>query len=216
MRSVRVRCFSLGSSLLPTFAYAQTTLAGVVRDASGAVLPGVTVEASSSALIEKIRSAVTDGSGQYRITDLASGKLLSHLHAARLLEGRAGRADALRVGRDHGRCRVAPGRPGGNAHGHGRGAGRRRADDAAGNGAEQRGHPIAAGHAQLYGHHEQHRVADADRRRRRGDEPGPDQPLHGARRPTERRTHLGQRSAGDRAGVGRGRLVAGLRRGQRG
>ena len=73
MRSVRRSLFLLGFLLLPTFAYAQTTLAGVVRDASGAVLPGVTVEASSTALIEKIRSAVSDGSGQYRITDLPPG-----------------------------------------------------------------------------------------------------------------------------------------------
>ena len=40
---------------------------------SGAVLPGVTVEAASAALIEKVRTAVTDGSGQYRITDLTPG-----------------------------------------------------------------------------------------------------------------------------------------------
>ena len=73
MRSVQRSLFLLGFLLLPTFAYAQTTLAGVVRDASGAVLPGVTVEASSSALIEKTRSAVSDGSGQYRITDLPPG-----------------------------------------------------------------------------------------------------------------------------------------------
>jgi hypothetical protein len=49
------------------------TLAGTVRDTSGAVLPGVTVEASSPALIEKTRTAVTDGSGQYRITNLSPG-----------------------------------------------------------------------------------------------------------------------------------------------
>jgi len=65
--------FLFGILLLPTVVHAQTTLAGVVRDASGGVLPGVTVEASSSALIEKVRSAVTDGSGQYRITDLSPG-----------------------------------------------------------------------------------------------------------------------------------------------
>jgi hypothetical protein len=53
--------------------YAQGTLAGVVRDASGAVLPGVTVEASSPALIEKVRTTVTDGSGQYTIVDLRGG-----------------------------------------------------------------------------------------------------------------------------------------------
>jgi hypothetical protein len=57
----------------PSVAYAQASIAGVVRDASGAVLPGVTVEASSPALIEKVRSVVTDGSGQYRIIDLRPG-----------------------------------------------------------------------------------------------------------------------------------------------
>ena len=46
---------------VPALAYAQASITGVVRDASGAVLPGVTVEASSPALIEKVRAAVTDG-----------------------------------------------------------------------------------------------------------------------------------------------------------
>ena len=49
------------------------TIAGAVKDASGAVLPGVTVEASSPVLLEKVRSAVTDGAGQYRIVDLPPG-----------------------------------------------------------------------------------------------------------------------------------------------
>ena len=59
----------------PWAAYAQSgaSIAGVVKDASGAVLPGVTVEASSPVLIEKVRTAVTDGSGQYRITELLPG-----------------------------------------------------------------------------------------------------------------------------------------------
>jgi hypothetical protein len=56
-----------------TAAFAQGTIAGVVRDASGAVLPGVTVEAASPALIEKVRNAVTDGTGRYRIEDLRPG-----------------------------------------------------------------------------------------------------------------------------------------------
>src|SRR5262249_17662176 len=60
--------------VLPASAYAQTTaLAGVVKDSSGAVLPGVTVEASSPALIEKTRSSITDGTGQYRIEALVPG-----------------------------------------------------------------------------------------------------------------------------------------------
>ena len=59
--------------LLPVVAYAQATISGVVKDASGAVLPGVTVEASSPALIEKVRTTVTDGTGQYAIPDLRPG-----------------------------------------------------------------------------------------------------------------------------------------------
>jgi hypothetical protein len=59
--------------LVPSVVYAQASIAGVVKDASGAVLPGVTVEASSPALIEKVRSVATDGSGQYRIVDLRPG-----------------------------------------------------------------------------------------------------------------------------------------------
>ena len=59
--------------LLPVPAFAQAVLTGTVRDSSGAVLPGVTVEASSPALIEKVRTAVTDDSGQFRIIDLRSG-----------------------------------------------------------------------------------------------------------------------------------------------
>src|SRR5688500_3610704 len=63
----------MAAILLPSLAFAQGTLTGTVRDQSGAVLPGVTVEASSPALIEKTRTAVTDTAGQYRITGLNSG-----------------------------------------------------------------------------------------------------------------------------------------------
>ena len=59
--------------LAPSTVLAQASITGAVKDGSGAVLPGVTVEASSPALIEKVRSAVTDGSGQYRIEDLRPG-----------------------------------------------------------------------------------------------------------------------------------------------
>ena len=58
---------------LPGLASAQAAITGTVKDTSGAVLPGVAVEATSPALIEKIRSAVTDGTGQYRIVDLRPG-----------------------------------------------------------------------------------------------------------------------------------------------
>ena len=63
--------------LLPAAAWAQQqatgTIAGVVKDASGAVMPGVTVEAASPALIEKVRSVVTDEQGQYKIINLTPG-----------------------------------------------------------------------------------------------------------------------------------------------
>ena len=59
--------------LAPSIAHAQASIAGVVRDASGAVLPGATVEASSPVLIEKVRSVSTDGSGQYQIVNLRPG-----------------------------------------------------------------------------------------------------------------------------------------------
>ena len=55
------------------FAQGQTAIAGIVKDATGAVLPGVTVEASSPALIERSRTVVTDNNGQYRIIDLRPG-----------------------------------------------------------------------------------------------------------------------------------------------
>src|SRR5947209_4292029 len=58
---------------LPLGAFAQASIAGVVKDASGAVLPGVTVEATSPVLIERARTAVTDDAGQYRIVDLRAG-----------------------------------------------------------------------------------------------------------------------------------------------
>ena len=59
--------------VVPTAAFAQAVIAGTVKDPSGAVLPGVVVEAASPALIEKVRTAVTDGTGQYRVEDLRPG-----------------------------------------------------------------------------------------------------------------------------------------------
>ena len=63
--------------LIPVAASAQQAtasgIAGLVKDTSGAVLPGVTVEAASPALIEKVRSVVTDGEGRFNIVDLRPG-----------------------------------------------------------------------------------------------------------------------------------------------
>src|SRR5215471_17410889 len=70
-----IRCLLLlaATVLLPSAVFAQASIAGIVKDATGAVLPGVTVEAASPALIEKVRTAVTDSNGQYRIEDLRPG-----------------------------------------------------------------------------------------------------------------------------------------------
>src|SRR5215831_7285881 len=76
-RAVKLSIVLLGLlTLVPAAALAQGqsgSIAGVVKDTTGAVLPGVTVEASSPALIEKSRSVVTDGSGAYKIIDLRPG-----------------------------------------------------------------------------------------------------------------------------------------------
>lgn len=74
MRTI-ARCFLLFGliAVVPHVAAAQATLAGEVRDTTGLVLPGVTVEAASPALVEKVRTAVTDGSGRYRIEALPPG-----------------------------------------------------------------------------------------------------------------------------------------------
>ena len=68
-----VLLFVVGLFLVPAVVHAHARLAGIVRDTSGAVLPGVTVEAASPALIERTRSAVTDANGQYQIVDLRPG-----------------------------------------------------------------------------------------------------------------------------------------------
>ena len=59
--------------VLPSAAFAQASITGVVKDTSGAILPGVTVDAASPVLIEKVRSAVTDERGEYRIPSVAPG-----------------------------------------------------------------------------------------------------------------------------------------------
>src|SRR4051812_33883912 len=58
---------------VPLALHAQGAIGGSVKDVTGAVLPGVTVEASSDALIERTRTAVSDASGQYLIVDLRPG-----------------------------------------------------------------------------------------------------------------------------------------------
>jgi hypothetical protein len=69
----RLAGVALIAALMPAQAFAQASITGVVRDTSGAVLPGVTVEAASPALIEKVRSSVTNDTGQFRIENLRPG-----------------------------------------------------------------------------------------------------------------------------------------------
>jgi hypothetical protein len=73
MPTLRFLVLALVAVAVPSIALAQASITGTVKDASGAVLPGVAVEAASPELIEKVRTAVTDGSGQYRIVDLRPG-----------------------------------------------------------------------------------------------------------------------------------------------
>ena len=73
IRSSRRALLALVLLALPAVAHAQSTITGVVKDTSGAVLPGVTVEVASPVLIEKTRSVTTDESGGYRIVDLRPG-----------------------------------------------------------------------------------------------------------------------------------------------
>ena len=121
---------------LPTAALAQSAIAGVVRDPSGAVMPGVTVEAASPALIE------TDAIGRHRrrraVQDRrsAAGRLHRSLHAAGVSHGEARRHRA--AGELHGddQRRAARRRARGNGHRLGPVAGRRRAERGAAAGAQ--------------------------------------------------------------------------------
>ena len=91
--------------MLPLIASAQATIAGTARDASGAVLPGVTVEAVSPVLIEKVRTVVTDGTGQYQIVDLRPRHVLSDVLITWLLHGEARGDRADRIVHGHGQRR---------------------------------------------------------------------------------------------------------------
>jgi carboxypeptidase family protein len=71
--AMRTAGLFVAAVLLPAMAYAQAAITGVVKDDSGGVLPGVTVEAASPSLIEKVRTVITDDTGQYRVVDLRPG-----------------------------------------------------------------------------------------------------------------------------------------------
>jgi hypothetical protein len=77
--------------LAPAAVYAQASITGVVKDTSGAVLPGVAVEAASPALIEKVRSVVSDGFGAVSRREPAARRIHGDVYAAWLCHGAAGR-----------------------------------------------------------------------------------------------------------------------------
>ena len=72
-RFIRWCSFAALLMMLPASALAQSSIAGRVADSTGGVLPGVTVEAASPALIEQVRIVVTDGEGRYTISDVRPG-----------------------------------------------------------------------------------------------------------------------------------------------
>ena len=139
----RLRALTLALGLLafvPSVASAQASITGVVKDSSGAVLPGVTVEASSPDLIEKVRTAVTDDSGRYRIVDLRAGTYTVTFSLTGFSTVRREGIDA-RPARSPPRGRRSAGRlAGGDDHRHRRVADRRRAEHAAADGDRQRHH----------------------------------------------------------------------------
>ena len=116
--------------LLPAIASAQAAITGVVKDTSGGVLPGVTVEAASPVLIEKVRSVVSDDTGQYRIVDLRPGTYSVTFTLARLQHRQARRHRAVGHVRRHGQRRPEGRRARGDDHGHRRDADRGRPERA--------------------------------------------------------------------------------------
>ena len=193
--------------LAPVGALAQdaATIAGTVRDASGAVLPGVTVEASSSALIEKVRSVTTDGTGQYSIVALPPGTytLTFTLPGFSTVRQENIQLTAAITASINAELRVGDAR--GDGDGHRRVADRRHPQRAAPAGDRRRHSPDAADVALVQ------RRAAARARRGGRQRPGPAAPrhaaLHGARRqhagrPPDARRHQHRRVARRRRRVG--------------
>ena len=201
--------------LAPAVVSAQSAFSGIVRDTSGAVLPGVTVEASSPVLIEKTRAAVTDGEGRYTITDLRPGHLRGRVHADRLQHlqaRRPGAADELQHADQRRSARRIARRI---HHRHRRRAGGRRGEHAAHAGAEpgtarrapQRAQLLGAGGADAG-------RADVEHRRRRQPADGAD--LHdGARVASDRHHRAGRRAPAEQPDERRPGAGLLQRRGQR-
>ena len=139
--TARVACSDVSAVRARRLARAQgASIAGVVKDTSGAVLPGVTVEAASPVLIEKTREAVTDGSGQYKIINLLPGTytvtftLTGFSTVKREGVEVTGTSDGSDQRRHEGR------HAGRNDHRHRRNAARRRAERVGAEGRDQGSH----------------------------------------------------------------------------
>ncbi len=146
-RSLAVFLFAC---LVPALAHAQATLAGVVRDSSDAVLPGVTVEAASPVLIQKVRTAVTDGSGQYRITELPPGSYTMTVALAGFSTVKREGVEVTGSGVIPINFQMRVGSRRRDDHGDRRDAGRRHAECPPPVGAQQRHHQYPAGDAHLW------------------------------------------------------------------
>ena len=121
-RFVRTLAILAGVVFLPATVFAQASFLGVVRDTSGAVLPGVTVEAASPVLIEKVRTAVTDGNGRYQIVDLRPGAYTVTFTLAGFNTVKRDGVTLSGAARVDRRRRAARRRARGNDHGHRRSA----------------------------------------------------------------------------------------------
>ena len=150
---------ALVSLLLPSAAYAQAAITGVVRDASGAVLPGATVEAASPVLIEKVRSVVQRRRRPVPHRRPAARHLFRDVLAARLHDRQARRHRAVGELRGHGERRPEGRRARRNGHGDRRVANRRRAERAVSTDHRQgrsRGDPLLAERQRHPGDHSRH------------------------------------------------------------
>ena len=197
--------WSVFLSLLPAIAFAQSAITGVVKDATGAVLVGVSVEAASDALIERVRAAVTDSQGVYRIVDLRPGTyaVTFSLQGFRGFK-REGSAAAVRV-HGHRQRRARPG-PGGRPRdrhrqladgGHDDGGAHARAQSRGNRPDSHRPHHSRHGAA-----HRRHQLEPARHRRRAGHAAD----LHEHARDVDRQQHRdGGRHARERAAARRRR-----------
>ena len=114
----------LAAILVPVVASAQGTLTGTVRDGSGAVLPGVTVEAASPALPGSVRTVVSDSAGVYRIIELPPGTYTLSFTLPGFANVKREEPHPVRIGGPHDPDRAARRGHRGNRHGHWRVAGR--------------------------------------------------------------------------------------------